>query len=334
MNALSRVAAFGAGFTVGTWSGRHLTSAAVQGWTPPPRTGRRLMAAGLSVRLTGPSTGTPVVLLHGLAASGDAFGGGWDVLARDRPVLVPDLLGFGASMLLPPGSPHLGLGSHLDALDAAATELQLAGGPLTVVGHSMGAVLALHWAARAVSRGEHVRRVVCLSAPLYDDVAEARQHIQAMGLLERWFAGVDGATGVDVARITCGVMCRARPVAQWISVAVSPGYPVRVARHGVRHTWPAYEASLETVVMTSPWRAALTLLSDAGVDVVFAEGARDPVPVPGRTDALASGTATIHHDLHPVATHDLPMSDPAWCAALVTDVVGTVSEATHARVST
>ena len=111
-------------------------------------------------------SGEPVVLLlHGMAAAGNSFGAAFDRLGDSARVVVPDLLGFGGSML-PPG-PVSGE-DHLDALDGMLAALGLTQAPLVVVGHSMGGPLALRFAARHTDR---VRTVVTLCAALYRDAA-------------------------------------------------------------------------------------------------------------------------------------------------------------------
>ena len=64
------------------------------GWTPPR--GRVVNTTALSVRVLG-DTGPPIVLLHGLVASGVFWGGAYDRLADHHRLVVPDLLGFGRS---------------------------------------------------------------------------------------------------------------------------------------------------------------------------------------------------------------------------------------------
>lgn len=115
------------------WGLRHARSPAVVGWRAG--TGRSSRAGPLQVRTFG--SGTPVVvLLHGMAASGNCFGAAFDRLGGSARVVVPDLLGFGAS----PAAPGPVTGEdHLTALDAMLFALDLADEPLVVVGHSMGA---------------------------------------------------------------------------------------------------------------------------------------------------------------------------------------------------
>jgi pimeloyl-ACP methyl ester carboxylesterase len=104
-----------------------------------------MRAGPLAVRTLGEGDDA-VVLLHGLTGSGDGFGGGFGVLASASQLVIPDLLGFGASMDV--DRTDFSLEAHLSALDEMLAALDLDDAPLTVVGHSMGAVLALHWPRR------------------------------------------------------------------------------------------------------------------------------------------------------------------------------------------
>jgi pimeloyl-ACP methyl ester carboxylesterase len=282
------------------WALRHITSPAVRGWSPP--SGTRLRAGGLAVRRLGDRPDGPViVLLHGLTASGDWWGGGYDRLAAEADVVVPDLLGFGGSMDL--AREAFSREAHLDALDAMMDDLDLHGRPLTVVGHSMGTLVALHWAARR----PETARVVTFCAPLYDDRQEAERHIAHLGPLERFFG-----LHTTLAERTCALMCKYRTTAQWLWTAVSPQWPVRLARHGVLHTWPAYLGGMEGLIIRGGWQQAISQLDDRGVPVHLADGAQDPIPVAGRAARLAATFRCVETVVHPSAGHDLPASYPQW----------------------
>lgn len=246
--------------------------------------------------------GNSLVLLHGLVASGDAWGGAYDSLGASGTLVVPDLLGFGGSLDL--DRQDFSLLAHLDALDDMASGLGLDGQSLTVVGHSMGGILALCWAARR----PEVTRVVAFSAPLYVDEQEAIDHITAMGWLERLFV-LDGS----MSRAACGWMCAHRQAAASVAVALQPRLPIHIARQGVLHTWPSYIGGLEDIIMGAPWREALTHLDRRGVHVLLAEGESDPVPVKGRAAGLAQAHEFVRYASHPRAGHDLPLSYSAWC---------------------
>jgi len=296
-----------AGAAIGWWAWRHGTSPAVRTWRAPA--GERLEAGALSVRVAG--SGEPVfVLLHGITASGDTFGAAFDVLSEHGTVVVPDLLGFGRS--LDPEREDFSPEAHLDALDAMLAALGVADAPLVVVGHSMGSVLALLWAARTAS----VQGVVAFCAPLYRSEDEARRHITRMGWLERAFA-----LESPLARWTCTAMCALRAGAQWLAVVISPEWPVPIARQGVLHTWPAYLGGMNGIILRGDWPRALETLSARGVPVALADGADDPVPVAGLARELASRWRGVHAFTHPEAGHDLPISYGRWGVELVLTAV-------------
>lgn len=292
------------GGAAGAWGLRHRSSAAVRSWTPGA--GRTVSAGPLSVRVLG-DDGPVILLLHGLLGTGDMFGAAYDDLAGAARLVVPDLLGFGASMDL--DRRDFSLEDHLDALDAALDALGLGGAPVTIVGHSLGTLIALAWGARHVSA---LRRAVLLCAPLYADRTEAREHIAAMGLMERLLAFES-----PLSERMCALMCRYRSAAQWLAVASAPEQPVPIARRGVQHTWPAYLGSMNGVLLHPGWKESLARLSRNAVPVVIAEGAHDPVPVPGRAADLARTFASVEHRVHPRASHDLPLAQGLWCRNLI-----------------
>ena len=115
--------------------------------------------------------GESIVLLHGIASSGDA----WKPLARQMEggpyrLFAPDLLGFGQSPK--PGGASYDVETHMQAVMAA---LRRAGvrPPYTLVGHSMGCLVAVHLAAR---HPRLVDRVILFEPPLFVDIPEFRTH--------------------------------------------------------------------------------------------------------------------------------------------------------------
>jgi pimeloyl-ACP methyl ester carboxylesterase len=110
-------------------------------------------ATGLSYREQG--AGTPVVLIHGTAAS--TWGDLPDRLAGYR-VVAYDRRGFGASG----GEPGISLSDH--ATDAAELLTALDAAPAIVVGWSIGGVIALELTA---ARPELVSGLVIVEAPLH-----------------------------------------------------------------------------------------------------------------------------------------------------------------------
>lgn len=117
---------------------------------------------GLSfhVQLLGPEGAPPLAMLHGLIVGSLA---GWYFgpagrLARSHRVLLHDLRGHGRSSRTAGGYDTHTLAGDLESL------LDLAGdGPVTLVGHSYGALVALRFALRWPER---VARLALVEAPL------------------------------------------------------------------------------------------------------------------------------------------------------------------------
>lgn len=94
------------------------------------------MEPGLRIHEGG--SGEPLlVLLHGLGATGDVWGGWWPLLARRWPGrwLAPDLPGHG-------GSPPLAAYTF-DGFAAAVAGIVPPGARVVVLGHSLGGVVGL-----------------------------------------------------------------------------------------------------------------------------------------------------------------------------------------------
>ena len=100
----------------------------------------------LALGVAGDADGPAVLAVHGTTASHRAF----TALARripDRLIVAPDLRGRGRSSELPP--PY-GLRRHAEDLEAVLDGI--GDEPVTVVGHSLGAFVAVALAARAPER--------------------------------------------------------------------------------------------------------------------------------------------------------------------------------------
>jgi len=268
-------------------------------WRPPrPRT----MSLPLAARVIG--EGTPLVLLHGLGASGDYWGSAYDRLGDQHRLVVPDLLGFGASP-----RPTIGYGpdEHVAAIEACLDAAHV-DQPAVVVAHSAGAIVALRLAA---TRRERVRALIMFGPPLYPDAIDARRHVKRLGLLARLFAN-DG----NFAAIVCRWSCAHRRLAAVLAELSRPDLPARIARDGVEHTWASYTQTLDGLVLDS---GAAGWLADVTMPVVIVAGRDDPVC----NHAFLEDIARTHPNTSYRAwrgDHQLPLTDPGLAIELILDV--------------
>lgn len=296
-----------AGATVGSlalaWTIVRRRSQAAATWQQGP--GQMLRAGPLGVRLFGHGDRV-IVLIPGLASTQTFWGAAYDRLGKGATVVVVDPLGFGSSMRHGPDDTVLTATEHVEALTVALRELGLAGRPTTVVGHSMGASIALLWAAQSPDAAN----VVAFDAPLYRTQAEADERVRHLG----WFESL--MSKGPVAEAVCAWMCEHREAAAVLSTLINPELPTPVARADIRHTWPGYIGSFTSIVMGGGWKQAIDALAARGVPIDLIDGASDEVPVPGRARELAVQHPHLRARTHP-GGHHLPLTDPVWCAEAI-----------------
>ncbi|MGB1234374.1 MAG: alpha/beta fold hydrolase [Planktomarina sp.] len=137
-------------------------------------------------------TGEPLVLIHGVGMQSAAWGPQIDHFAQDYHVIALDMPGHGGSDLLPVGSQ---LADYVDWCADVIAALNL--GPVNLVGHSMGALIA---GGIAASRPNLVQRVALLNG-VYVRGPDAKTAVQGRAAtiregqidlqtpLKRWFDG-------------------------------------------------------------------------------------------------------------------------------------------------
>ena len=164
--------------------------------------------------------GAPVVLIHGVGMQSAAWTPQIHALAATHQVIALDLPGHGGSDPLPA---HATLSDYVDWLDAVLDALDV--GPVNLVGHSMGAMIA---GGYAVCHPDRVARVALLNGVFRRSV-QARQAVMARAAeiregrfdlktpLDRWF----GETPKDQ-------QARAQ-VSDWLSSVNMGGYATAYA---------------------------------------------------------------------------------------------------------
>jgi len=254
-----------------------------------------------------------VVFLHGVGASGRYWHTVADRLedARLRLSLV-DLLGFGRS---PKPDVLYRPEDHLAALDLWRSSAGLADEPFVLVGHSVGASLALLWAAHAPVVG-----LILVGLPVYADPAQARRHLSELSTLNRLTLGAS-----PLGQVVCSVMCHTRPLWYLLAPYLAPGVPPDVARDAVQHTWTSLSGTLDHCVFGV---RSDQLRLPAGMPVVLIHGSADrSAPIENVRQLAARSRAPRLVELFG-GGHDLPLSHPDLLAHEIQAIVTEVSDGT------
>ncbi|MCB1421280.1 MAG: alpha/beta hydrolase [Nitratireductor sp.] len=240
-------------------------------WKTRPRSRIGELAAIVS------GEGRQIVLLHGVGLRAEAWGAQIDELSRSMRVVAFDLPGHGES-------PQIGSAQLSDYCDMIAHAIEY---PSIVVGHSFGAMIALHMAAL---HPEKVKGVAALNA-IYRRSDKAAKAVLARAAslngsdnpspkptLERWFGSEQGAV-----RDACEA---------WLASVDPKGY---------RDAYGVFARG------DAP---ADTLLQQIACPALFLTGSEEPNSTPAMTKALASLVPRGKPVVIRGAAHMLPMTHP------------------------
>ncbi|CAN5430851.1 hypothetical protein BH10PAT3_BH10PAT3_0610 [soil metagenome] len=208
-------------------------------------------------------SGDPIVLLHGIVGSGRYWDKFKTYIVRKRVITV-DLMGFGQSQM--PKTVDYTYESHIQSIIETLDYLKV-NQPITIVGHSMGALLALRL---AVMHPEKVVKLVLIGMPIYTDAVSARKAITGSKLRNKLaFYG-------PTSHVLCTAWCRVlRPLSKRIAPYYLKHVPKTVAHDSVFHTWQSYSQSMNNVIENQQVAEDITELN---IPVTLFYGNKD-VPV-------------------------------------------------------
>lgn len=222
-------------------------------------------------------------------------------LAVGRRLILIDLLGFGRSSK--PWTRY-SIERHVGALHSVLGER----GPLTLVGHSLGALISVAYAARYPSQ---VRALVLLSLPYFGSLDNAREYFRRGPLPDRWIF-----TNLAVAAVTC-ILTR-RLFGRLLPRLLSD-IPREVAEDLVQHTWRSSTSSLWEAVYRYDAAGDADRL-DPALPVRCLHGDRDPTAPLAGIERLCAGRANWTLEVMAGVDHHPLLRDPLRCLRAIESI--------------
>jgi pimeloyl-ACP methyl ester carboxylesterase len=262
--------------------------------------------SGTPLAYTERGSGAPVLLIHGSGTYSEIFEPLLDRLPTDVRAIAYDRRGFGASV----GPPARRLGAHVE--DAAALLEALDAVPATIVGSSLGGVLALRL---AVARPDLVSALVLIEPAYQLALVPSPTASLALGrVMVRWALRRDAE----------GAALRFYRWATAYSGGGNQydGYPERWQRTALGHSRTALRELLQGGA-AGPRRSALraiakptaVVIGDSGQPVFHRSARRVLDTVRGAREVPAPGAA-----------HLVYTDRPDVCAAAITEVAANVAK--------
>lgn len=177
-------------------------------------------------------------------------------------MIAPDLLGFGRSPK--PRDARYTPADHIAALHDVLS--QRTGGAFALLGHSLGSLIALHYAA---AYPEQVRSLVLVSLPVVDRCCWGHRQDGTIG---RWHQlSIHSRVGQVIANLGMRVTS---PTWSVVGPWLRPNVPRGASQDTLNSTWRSYWQSLENVVYGT---SVPTLVSALTMPITIIHGPADRV---------------------------------------------------------
>lgn len=216
--------------------------------------------------------GDPIVLLHGIGRTGDTWEHVVELLGHKHRIVAFDLLGFGASPK--PDWMNYSTDDHVKAVIASIEKLKQK--PVTLVGHSMGCLVAVRLARL---RPDLVKHLVLYEMPLYEGLPNRRIYRLRTDLYYRLYRRI----------------MKFEPTSQAQKVQLAQRLAKRVAGFEVdEQTWQPFMKSLENTIMKQTAAEDIKQI-DIPIDVIY--GRFDMLVIRGKPQKFFgedSGHITAH----------------------------------------
>ena len=238
-----------------------------------------------------------ILLIHGYLSSPAAWAGLQRELVGEADTFAPALPGYGKQ----PDPASYTLAGLADALERTLDDFQ----PDHVVGHSMGALLALELATRHPGR---FRRVGLAGLPVFADLEEGRRYIGSRSRTRKLYMQSPGE-----GHAWCGPIHRLRYLWAPVAWVLLSGRPFPMLLDTFDHSREAHRGGIEDIVFNGD---APRLATQVEASVTLFHGDRDRVAPFERAVALA-GERGWPVRVARGAAHEVVFAQPAETARWV-----------------
>lgn len=235
-----------------------------------------------------------MVFLPGLAASTRYWESRIAPLADDHRVVLVDLLGFGQS-------PKPWATYSVERQVAELHRVLAAVGSFTLVGHSVGALLAIAYAAKYP---REVTGLALFGLPCFASAAEAKRSLRGRSALDRW-----ALSNLFMVAIVCMF---SRHVMRRLLPRLLSNLPREIVEDYLQHTWRSATSTILEVIYRYDPRADIERLS-ADMPVALLHGEHDSTSPIESVRELVRQYPDWRLDVLPEGDHNVLLNDPEWC---------------------
>jgi len=248
-----------------------------------------------------------LVFIPGLGATTRYWASRLDVIADPYRIVLVDLLGFGSS---PKPWVRYSVERHVSALHEAFATFR----PMSLIGHSLGALLALTYAARHPDR---VKNLVLLGMPYFGTQRDAYDYYRR-GPMRGGFL----VTNIVLTTVACILT---RRVFGRVLPYLIRHVPREVAEDLVKHTWRSSTSSLWEVLYRYDPGDDLKRLPPR-IGVLCIHGDQDVMAPLAAIERLTARRPHWRLQVLPGVDHHPFLRDPEACMALIDAFIATATD--------
>jgi pimeloyl-ACP methyl ester carboxylesterase len=240
--------------------------------------------------------GENVVFLHGILGSHRYWDGVVPELSQTHKMVMLDLYGFGKS---PKPKVEYTVGEHIQKIDQAINSAIGANQKFSLVGHSMGAILALNY---TIAHPDQVRQLILINAPMVTDEKDLKKAISNSSSKLMTIMTFDKTWGK--------LVCKIHEMFPFISYPLirlfEPELPPAVAEAAGQHVWESYSGSFQHVLLEQDFYALLAQVKNIPILIIASDN--DPYTKPSALAELPKREGLKYVLIS--GTHNVLLSDP------------------------